>query len=184
MSLNVSFCINSLERSLATIVQQQATIISEQKLQREQLERFKSDINEQLSRIKSRQDMIKTRQEMIFTKQDQIQYTLHGETRAFQSPPLHSALPMTSPPMTSPFGSLVGSECFAKPIPHTCTSSIADASDFSSVVDEYDSLFNFDWLTQEEKTLHKTCYSLVTAVSQRKICCSRPHNTRYRQISP
>ena len=154
-SLNVSFCINSLENSLTVIaeqqtriVEQQAAILAEQKLNREQLEKFKFDVNERLWKIKSQQDMIKSRQEMIFTKQDQIQHTLHGETRAFQSPPL-----ISSPPMTSPFASVAGSESFPKPSART--SSIADASEYSSIISEYDdSFFNLDWLVpmvQEEE---------------------------------
>ena len=154
----MSSCINSLEKSLAKITEQQAKIIAEQKLHREQLEKFKSDIHERLWKIKSQQDMIKTRQDMMFTKQDQIQYTLHGETRAFQSPPL-----LSSPPMTSPLASV---QSFPK---HSAlTSSIADASEYSSVVSEYDdSLFNLDWLVpimQGEKTSHKICCFLVTTI--------------------
>jgi hypothetical protein len=159
-SMNVTFCINSLETSLATIVQQQSTIlqqqstlIAEQKSHREQLESFKHEVNEQLRKIKNREDMIKARQEMIFTKQDQIQFTLHGETRPFQSPPL-----LSSPPVSSPFGSAMGSETF--PRASLPTPSIADASDYSSVVDSnyYDSLFGLDWLTSilpEEKNAPK-----------------------------
>ena len=105
-SLNMSFCINSLEMNLARVLEQQSTIIAEQKLHREQLDR----VNEQLWNIKSQQDMIKNRQEMIFTKQDQIQYTLHGETRTFQSPPI-----LSSPPMTSPFGSVPRTESLPRP---------------------------------------------------------------------
>ena len=120
-------------------------------LQREELENFKIDINEQLRKKKPRQNMIKTRQEMIFTKQDQIQFTLHGETRPFQSPPL-----LASPPMTSPYGSLTGSESIPRPLTYNA-SSIADVSDYSSAVNEYDdSLFNLDWLVplvQEEKNV-------------------------------
>ena len=83
--------------------------------------------------------MIKARQEMIFTKQDQIQFTLHGETRPFQSPPL-----LSSPPFLSPLGS--GSETFPRASAHN---PIPAASDYSSVVDsnDYDSLFDLDWLT-------------------------------------
>ena len=40
-SLNVSFCLNSLERSQETIIQQLATLLTEHKLHREQLEIFK-----------------------------------------------------------------------------------------------------------------------------------------------
>ena len=59
--MNVSFCINSLETSIATIVQQQltmlqqqATLIAKQKYHSQQLESFKRDIDEQLGKIKSR----------------------------------------------------------------------------------------------------------------------------------
>jgi hypothetical protein len=152
VTLLKSFNIYSLEEGLTTITQQQAIFIQqqealvlEQKLFCEQMEKkmneFQTEFREELRKIRSRQDMIKTQQEMIFTKQDQIQFTLHGETRPFQSPPT-----LSSPPFTSPSTSMAGFDTTAKA--SALESSLANASKYSSFVDseEY-SLFNLDWLT-------------------------------------
>lgn len=60
----------------------------------------------------------------------------------FQSPPV-----LSSPPFTSPPASVAGSELLPKvSVPEA---SLAGESDYSSVVDshDYDSLFSFNWLT-------------------------------------
>lgn len=82
---------------------------------------------------------LRNRQDIIVNKQDQIQSTLHGDTPAFQSPPLTY---MHSPAFTSPTSSVVGNRMSAGP--QTTQSA---QSELSSLLDESDleSFLSFDW---------------------------------------
>ena len=84
--------------------------------------------------MKTRQDMIKNWQEMIFTKQDQIQSTIHGETKPFQSPPSM----VMSPPFTSPTGSLAGLDTMAR----TYGSASTPEPSLPNVIDDYSSVLD------------------------------------------
>ena len=147
-TLNISHCIKELEEGLKNIATQQTYLMEHQKsirfetkLNHKQLDKFRVEVREELDKIKNRQEMIKNRQEMILNKQDQIQFTLHGESRYIQSPPI-----MASPPFTSPTPSTVG---VAYSATHEQQSSLADRSEYSSVFDDTDleSIFGLDWLT-------------------------------------
>ena len=99
----------------------------------------------------------------MFTKQDQIQFTLHEETRPFQSPPL-----LSSPLFSSSLGNAIASTFPWASIP---TPSIAEASDYSSVVDSNDYemiMFGLYWLTSimaEEKCSTTTSDSGISKKS-------------------
>ena len=110
----------------------------EQKLYREQQDKktkdFQTELREELRKMKTRQDMIKNWQEMIFTKQDQIQSTIHGETKPFQSPPSM----VMSPPFTSPTGSLAGLDTMAR----TYGSASTPEPSLPNVIDDYSSVLD------------------------------------------
>ena len=164
-TLNVEKCIISLEEHFKMIADQQALIMAQQqasmhelKIHRYQLEKFQLEVREELQKNKSRQKMIKNRQEMIFTKQDQIQYTLHGETLYFQTPPTMSSPP---PSFTSPTASSAGLRFDTTNIlqqSSAVSSSAVDSSavDLSALTSEldpsdFDSLFSFDWLAETQQ---------------------------------
>ena len=108
--------------------------------------------------------MIKTWQEMIFTKQDQIQFTLHGETQHFQSPPT-----IASPPFTSPTTSTVGFRL--EPTAKLHQSSLADATEFSSGLDpsDFDSLFILNWLTSGEAQAGTSQHAALVGPAQHSL---------------
>lgn len=68
-TLNLPYCITTLEESLKKIVEQQSRIVEQLQEYRKQLEKeLCLEVRQELENNKSMQEMIKTRQEMIFTK--------------------------------------------------------------------------------------------------------------------
>ena len=125
---------------------------------------FELEVRDELQKIKSRQEMIKTRQEMIFTKEDQIQFTLHGETKHFQSPPTIASVPFTSP-TTSTVGFRL------EPTAKLHQSSLADATEFSSELDpsDFDSLFSLDRLTSGEAQAGTSQHAALVGLAQHSL---------------
>ena len=149
-TLNVEKCIISLEEHLKMIADQQALIMEQQqasmhelKIHRYQLEKFQLEVREEN----------KSRQEMIFTKQDQIQYTLHGETRYFQTPRTMSSPPPRFTSLTTSSAGLRFDTTNILQQSSAVDSSAVDLSALTSELDpsDFDSLFSFDWLAETQQ---------------------------------
>ena len=159
-TLNVEKCIISLEEHFKMIADQQALIMAQQqasmhelKIDRYQLENFQLEVREELQKNKSRQKMIKNRQQMIFTKQDQIQYTLHGETRYFQTQRTMSSPPPRFTSLTTSSAGLRFDTTNILQQSSAVDSSAVDLSALTSELDpsDFDSLFSFDWLAETQQ---------------------------------
>ena len=127
----------------ALIMEQQQASMHELKIHRYQLEKFQLEVREEN----------KSRQEMIFTKQDQIQYTLHGETRYFQTPRTMSSPPPRFTSLTTSSAGLRFDTTNILQQSSAVDSSAVDLSALTSELDpsDFDSLFSFDWLAETQQ---------------------------------